>query len=240
MFRAEKIAKTVGTLAAPGPKDGRYLSGVLVQKDFGHTIIAATELPTYTQLKINTIVQKQSIPCHLPLDVLRHALEQMYEGVESSVDKENKEVLRVYDALTISVHPNTHVVFEWTANPVNDMIADSALALVLQLESNPSAIRMKIKKEATAEGGAMAEGGALEEGEEEDEHTNQIRHLLSAQFGKVELDVESGKLLLNIDESQASVDVLSLAVECDNNALKERLEVALRRIKTAVFAVPDT
>ena len=33
------------------------------------------------------------------------------------------------------------VVFQWVANPVNDMYADAVLAVILQVESNPTALQ---------------------------------------------------------------------------------------------------
>lgn len=75
------------------------ISGVLVQKDFSHTIMLPEELATYTQLKTNillidrvglfnyssyfmwpksdTIIQRQNVPFHLPIETLIHTLERI-------------------------------------------------------------------------------------------------------------------------------------------------------------------
>jgi len=44
--------------------------------------------------------------------------------------------LQVHEAVKIE-HSGPSVSLEWDANPVNDMLADSVLAVILQLESNP-------------------------------------------------------------------------------------------------------
>lgn len=53
------------------------------------------------------------------------------------VNEESKPAYQVHDAVTIEHTSTSSISLEWNANPVSDMLADSVLALVLQLESNP-------------------------------------------------------------------------------------------------------
>jgi cleavage and polyadenylation specificity factor subunit 3 len=70
-FKGEKIAKTMGSLAAQGPTAGRAVSGILVEKDFKHQLFAPEDLSSYTQLKTSTVLQRQkSMSCHCTI-VLR-------------------------------------------------------------------------------------------------------------------------------------------------------------------------
>lgn len=53
--------------------------------------------------------------------------------------------LKIYTGLTIT-HSSGQLALEWQSNSVNDMIADSAVAVVLQLESHAVIPKPKLKK----------------------------------------------------------------------------------------------
>jgi len=302
VFRAEKIAKTVGSLASMCPKDGRHISGVLVQKDFSHTIMAPEELSTYTQLKTNTIIQRQTIPFHLPFASLHHSLEQMYEGVEVIVPQDSSDhnnsnnnkdnspatgtgtgggggasdnntdhddtkenpkskaitLLRIYDSLTI-LYYSTHVTLEWTANPVNDMIADSALAVILQLEANPKAPSSP-SSSPSASSSPHAHPHAHSHTAHSHHHhhhddtektedisgTNnldpkwrQIRKILTAQFGHVEVDADNDTINIALDTARAIIDMKTLTVEATTIQLQERVAQSMQHICATVFPIPN-
>ena len=57
-----KTARVVGRLALNPPKEGDRVSGLLVQKDFGHMIIAPEDLHEYTSLKTAKLTQRQKVP----------------------------------------------------------------------------------------------------------------------------------------------------------------------------------
>src|SRR5579875_1857892 len=61
-FKAEKIAKAVGSLASKPPEDGDNLSGVLVMKDFESHIMAVNDLSNFTELTIGAISQNLIVP----------------------------------------------------------------------------------------------------------------------------------------------------------------------------------
>lgn len=61
-FQSEKMAKVVGSLATNRLENGDVVSGVLVSKDFDHSIISPEDLETFTDLTTSTIVQRQFLP----------------------------------------------------------------------------------------------------------------------------------------------------------------------------------
>lgn len=62
-FRGEKSAKVIGKLAsATLPKVDAEISGVLVKRNFKYAVIAAEDLPNYTDLAISNVLQRQSVP----------------------------------------------------------------------------------------------------------------------------------------------------------------------------------
>jgi len=71
----------VGTLANnPAVEDG-ILNGVLVQKDFNMSLIAAEDLREFAGLDITVVMQRQTIAFHGGLALLKWHLEQMFGGV---------------------------------------------------------------------------------------------------------------------------------------------------------------
>jgi Cft2 family RNA processing exonuclease len=80
-FRSEKIAKTVGSLAAAPPADGDLVSGILVRHHFTHRIVAPSELRAYTQLQTSHVEQRLSVPFYQPFAAARRALRRVFAPV---------------------------------------------------------------------------------------------------------------------------------------------------------------
>ena len=78
-----KTARVMGKLALNPPKNGERVSGLLVQKDFGHMIIAPEDLHEYTRLKTAKLIQKQKVPTTQKMGALRFALEALFEGIHT-------------------------------------------------------------------------------------------------------------------------------------------------------------
>ena len=80
---SSKVAKVTGALAEHPPAAGSHVRGLLVQKDFGHMLLAPGDLPTYTKLRTAAVTQRQMIPTTVPLTNLRFALEALFEGIHA-------------------------------------------------------------------------------------------------------------------------------------------------------------
>jgi cleavage and polyadenylation specificity factor subunit 3 len=80
-FRSEKIAKTVGSLAASQPADGDLVSGILVRHHFTHRIVAPSDLRAYTQLQTSVVEQRLSVPFYQPFAAARRALRRVFAPV---------------------------------------------------------------------------------------------------------------------------------------------------------------
>ena len=76
-----KTAKVMGALAEHPPSEGDRVRGLLVRKDFGHMLVAPSDLPEYTKLRTAAVMQRQMIPTTLALTDLRFALEALFEGI---------------------------------------------------------------------------------------------------------------------------------------------------------------
>ncbi|KAK1374260.1 Cleavage and polyadenylation specificity factor subunit 3-I [Heracleum sosnowskyi] len=224
-FNSEKMAKTIGKLAEKTPEVGEAVSGLLVKKGFSYQIMASEDLHVFSQLSTANVMQRISIPYTGAFGVIKHRLKQIYESVESSIDDESGvPTLRVHDRVTVKQESEKHISLHWSADPISDMVSDSAVALVLNagrempkvvVESEP--VKDEVEDEKKAE-----------------KITNAI---LVSLFGDVKLG-ENGKLVITVDGNVAHLDKQSGEVESENAGLKERVRIAFQRIQTAVKPIP--
>ncbi|KAL2644670.1 hypothetical protein R1flu_012257 [Riccia fluitans] len=220
-FKGEKIAKAVGRLAEKTPKEGDSVSGLLVRKGFSYQLMAPDDLASYTQLSTGSVMQRQSVPYKGAFTVLRHRLQQMYEGVET-VAKADLATLRVHEKVTVIQEGVDYIVLTWVSDPVSDMVADSIVAMVLRLDSQSL-------------GGIVPNGFRAKEARLEKDEIKIVHALLVSLFGDVKLEEKQQTLIVTVDGAVATVDHANKGIECQDENLKERIKVALRRIQTALY-----
>ena len=61
----------------------------------------------------------------------------MFDSVQRIIHNDLQCVL-VHDAVYVMLTNPKFINVEWSSNPVNDMIADSVLSVILQIEVNPA------------------------------------------------------------------------------------------------------
>ncbi|KAF3780777.1 Cleavage and polyadenylation specificity factor subunit 3-I [Nymphaea thermarum] len=222
-FNSEKMAKAIGRLAEKTPEVGEIVSGLLVKKGFTYQIMAPEDLPVFSQLSTGNITQRISIPYSGAFSVIKHRLLQIYESVESPDDAEDQvPTLIVHERVTVKQEASTYVTLLWSSDPMSDMVSDSVVAVIMNINRDPSKAiaseaRMKEETERTAE--------------------KVVSALLVSLFGNVKAG-EEGKMVVTVDGNVAHVDSKSGDVECENEGLKERVRTALRRIQSAIKPIP--
>eukprot|EP00898_Chlorokybus_atmophyticus_P007094 jgi/Chlat1/7386/Chrsp6S07417 len=216
-FKREKTAKVVGKLAESTPKDGLELQGLLVHKGFDYQLMDPEDLAMYTQLQTGTVTQRLLIPHTGPLVLLRRRIEGMFESVVLNT-KGPLPALIVHECVAAYQQGLEHMVLEWNADPIADMVADSIIALVLQDAPTTSGVKK----------------------EEEDEEATELRTinaLLRAMFGNIEQDMERKVFTVTVDGRTATIDHGSKAIQCADAALKEKLQFALRRLESSMYPI---
>jgi len=186
-FRGERTAKAIGAIAEKykpqdesGPKfqsnaittvnnSNSVFSGLLVSKDFVFTILDPKDLTDFTGLSTTEIIQRQRINIGVTWELARWHLEGMYGRVVDGVDLEGTKTMRVMEVLDVkqSKESKTILVLEWMAGNQNDMIADSAVALLLGIDSSPATIKLTTKPHNHSH--SHGEGEEEEETEGEDQ-----------------------------------------------------------------------
>ncbi|KAF7803611.1 cleavage and polyadenylation specificity factor subunit 3-I [Senna tora] len=224
-FNSQKMAKTIGKLAEITPEVGETVSGLLVKKGFTYQIMAPDDLHIFSQLSTANITQRITIPFSGAFSIINHRLKQIYESVESSIDEESGvPALQVHERVTVKHESEKHISLYWTADPISDMVSDSIVALVLNMNREAPKI--------------MAEPEATQVEEENEKKTEKVMHaLLVSLFGDVKVG-ENGKLIINVDGNVAELDKESGDVESENEGLKERLRTAFQRIRSSIKPIP--
>ena len=83
IHKGERIAKLTGLIAEREVEEGDVVAGVLVEKDFGHMLIAPEDVNNYTKLRTSTLTQRQLVPSKIAIGTLRFALEALFEGLHT-------------------------------------------------------------------------------------------------------------------------------------------------------------
>jgi len=113
----------------------------LISKDFSYTLLDAKDLRDFTGLSTSTIVQKQSMPIGVDWSVIRWHLEGMYGEVEDGTDEEGRPMFTIMNAVNLSQISQTIMEIQWASNTSNDMIADSALALLMGIDTSSATVK---------------------------------------------------------------------------------------------------
>ncbi|ONH89475.1 hypothetical protein PRUPE_I006200 [Prunus persica] len=224
-FNSQKMAKAIGRLAEKTPEVGESVGGLLVKKGFSYQIMASDDLHVFSQLCTANVTQRITIPFASGFTVIKHRLSQIYESVDSSVDEESGvPTLRVHDQVTVKQDTDKHISLHWSSDPISDMVSDTIVALILN-------INREVPK-------VVVESEDVQTEEENGKKVEKVIHaLLVSLFGDVKPG-GNGKLVIRVDGNVAQLDKQSGDVESENEGLKEKVKVAFRRIQSAVKPIP--
>ncbi|KAJ3109915.1 Cleavage and polyadenylation specificity factor subunit 3 [Phlyctochytrium bullatum] len=136
-FRGEKMAKIIGRLAHVPPKQNTVIEALVVSRDFTYHIMAPEDLKEFTDLTTTTLEQRLVLPHRAPVSLIRWHLEQMYGMVEDVDD----DAFVVFKTVKVTDLGGNRLLLEWEGTSVNDMIADSLIAIVMQSEFSPASVK---------------------------------------------------------------------------------------------------
>ncbi|KAL3614603.1 Cleavage and polyadenylation specificity factor subunit 3-I [Castilleja foliolosa] len=175
--------------------------------------MAPEDLHIFSQLSTGNVIQRITIPYSGAFGVIKHRLKKIYESVESSFDEELRvPVLKVHSLVTVKQESENHLSLHWAADPINDIVLDLVVALVLNASRELPKVVVESDHETTEE--------------EKAKNLDKIIHsILVSQFVDVKY-VDDGKLMKNVDGNVGHLDKWSGEVESENEALKERVRRA--------------
>ncbi|KAJ2614096.1 endoribonuclease ysh1 [Coemansia sp. RSA 1365] len=245
-FHGEKIARVMGGLATKAPGQGDYAAGVLVEKDFNYTLVDVADLHEFTNIAPVVVEQQQHVPYSSSFSLLRLHLEQMFGTLPLTTEKSNSgetNILRVYDAVDIS-HSSwrTHVEVEWEGNVMNDMAADSVVAVILNTESCPASVKITqgrgcnhshAKADGTDDNEDVANNGhasGLVRTDDNQQIAAKLALFLQQQFSQVDVADDKSNITVRLGSASAVVDSCTLSVESDSQVLKSRLAPIIAQV----------
>ncbi|KAI8577602.1 hypothetical protein K450DRAFT_212694 [Umbelopsis ramanniana AG] len=253
-FRGEKMAKTIGSLAAKYPTENQAISGILVAKDFQLNVMSPDDLNEYGGGLLTTVLtQRQSVPFRATFSLLQWHLEMMFGDIhESELTKGGDSteqigtVIRILDTVDIKKlndKPN-QITLEWVGNAMNDMVADSVLAVILGIDSSPASVKVTHSPHSHSHGHAKItelEGEDEDMGQTHDElddHHEQefasVTTFLKKHFGDIDVDEKEKKVMIKMDGMEASVDCLSYSVKSDHELLQNRVSNVLQKVRRTI------
>jgi len=246
-------------LAAEEPKDGQKFEGYVVQKDFSDPILLTPiDLETFTNLSNTEIKQKQIVPFNLSFQSLKAALSGVYENVDMEEEEDDgvsKRHLVVHREIRISQTDgeNQVVMIEWDSSIVNDMLADSILAIITQMQSTPKEnerhkcchrtklTKIKTEKDDTEMKGVSNGVDGIEV--DERKRRDMILSLLRPQFEEVKWDEENPFMLVAIANKKEARLMTSEVDNVDNIQWGGReegeLQIEEKERVEKVHGVPD-
>ncbi|KAJ7480173.1 beta-lactamase-like protein [Mycena galericulata] len=223
-FRGERVAKAIGTLADRQPRANDVLSGLLVSKDFSYTLLDPRDLRDFAGLSTCTLTQRQKVVLGVRWQLVRWHLEGMFGSVEEGIDKEGIPTMRVMGAVDLTL--------EWDSSASNDMLADSALALITGIDRSPASVKITTQPHTHSKSDSHCHP-----------HADRLAWFLEAHFG--EKNQEQGEddrepsLLVRLDEATAQINLVSLTVASSNDALRKRVEAVLDMAVTTVSSLAE-
>eukprot|EP00730_Choanoeca_flexa_P015314 TRINITY_DN7007_c0_g1_i1.p1 TRINITY_DN7007_c0_g1~~TRINITY_DN7007_c0_g1_i1.p1 ORF type:complete len:703 (+),score=168.43 TRINITY_DN7007_c0_g1_i1:100-2208(+) len=222
-YRGEKMAKVVGAVAKGGPSPGKRISGVLVTRAFNYVIVDPSELEAYTDLKVSSVRQRQSIPFAYDLALAANLLKQIHgAGTVVSIKSIDGQGFMFMDAITVNYDSELKALrLEWVASPEADMWAESVVSAAMQVEASPAAMQLAANQlEANSEA-LLKDNIALS-----------LTKLLEDFFGTKQIRRSSeNALTVVVDEEEAHITLPSLEISTTSSRLRNALASLIKRFR---------
>ena len=145
-------------LANTAPNANDLISGLLVSKDYSYTLLDARDLGDFAGLSTSVVTQRQVVNVEVSWELVKWHLESMFGTIVEGLTDDKALTLRVrYSFMTLCApfkDPSKvmkvldvkqtgerRLTLEWESSASNDMIADSALALIVSIDSSPATVK---------------------------------------------------------------------------------------------------
>ncbi|KAI6046137.1 beta-lactamase-like protein [Pisolithus marmoratus] len=238
-FSRKYVAKAVGALAAQYPEEGDAISGWLFSTNGTHMLLDPQDLYRFTGLSTCTTRQRQTIAVTVGWDLVRWHLEGMFGTVAEELDQDGRLTLRIMDVIDVKHTSEHEMTLEWDSSAINDMIADSTMALVAGVDQSPASLQLS----------ALSTPCAHPHAKMPNDWRLQIRRVvwfLEAHFGQVTLDADidvgqdvTPNLTIRCDGAVIYIDRNRVAVNCVDETLKHRVETVINIAISTTHSLAD-
>ena len=252
-------AKVMGTLAANQPTTGSELQGILVTQPKTCRIVAPQDVSTYTPLRMGKIQSKLHIPFGGSFSTLQLFLNEMFANMTTSTTSDEKEnevcfgfndeqvqlkMKIISDMKTIA---GGKVLLEWMASPMNDVMADAIVALIMHAQSSTASIRLT-SQPCNHTSSRPNKKIKAEKEEEQSDHLQLFYNVLKEQFQNVQAifegsqqatfdivtdDDTNNNCTVTVIQQQEQQSGYKITVECKDNKFAQTVQTCLRNIASA-------
>ena len=143
----------------------------------------------------------------------------MYDSVEKKEHKKFPEALFVSESVYVlyDAKKGKYLHVEWQCDPVNDMLADSIVSLILQIEVNPATHTLMESCCPNAMDQAQT-----------------ICCFLRRHFNEVHLDERSRVITIDLEGgAKATINLKSKEIQCEDADYRKRIEEILQSVRAA-------
>ncbi|KAI9442109.1 beta-lactamase-like protein [Lactarius indigo] len=253
-FRPERVAKVIGGLASKPPQTNDVLSGLLVSKDYSYTLLDPRDLRDFAGLSTCVVTQRQKVALGVGWELVRWHLEGMYGRIEEGLDKDGNLTMRVMNAVDVKQTAPHELILEWDSSAANDMIADSTLAVITEIDKSPASAKV------TSGQSHRHEHEHHPHSDHDYTHNPMVRiqrlgMFLEAHFGDVEYHIPDEDMgteqeeptargepsfLIQLDDAEARINLLSMTVDSSSDALRRRVEAVLEMAASTVSSLSES
>eukprot|EP00818_Percolomonas_sp_WS_P005200 CAMPEP_0117448304 /NCGR_PEP_ID=MMETSP0759-20121206/7330_1 /TAXON_ID=63605 /ORGANISM="Percolomonas cosmopolitus, Strain WS" /LENGTH=722 /DNA_ID=CAMNT_0005240683 /DNA_START=418 /DNA_END=2586 /DNA_ORIENTATION=+ len=252
-FKREKIAKVLGSLASSAPSNGTQVSGVLLQKDFQHHLVAPEDLRLYSDINCATVFQKLHVPLPQPTVSTSKDAEALAQYWKAKIEKKYQPVeivsINPQKQMTDFKHEKNEDEMEDEETTEESKIFALNIANCLQLVLDPKKLDEAFLEWTTGAKNDLLVNGVLhlllgnEEDESEDIQDESrllyiVHTLLRQNYSTVDLDVKERQVAIKMNGKVVALVDSYGRVSSDNAPLKRRLDMAMKRIILSVFPMP--
>jgi len=195
-------------------------------------------LSDFAGLSTSVVTQRQLVNVEVSWELIKWHLNSMFGGVVEGLSEDKVPTLRIMKVLNVKRSGQQQVILEWESSASNDMIADSALALILGIDRSPASVKLTsrpCKHAHSEEPRATYQAWLVDRAE-------QLRIFFTSHLGEVDIqnlspdpdqvlediDERFPRLVIHGDNDDAVVNILSLDVSCSNDTLRTRVERILQ------------
>ena len=220
LFRGEKMVKMIGEIALKSNNES-VVDGVLVGKDFEYQLIDVADLKEFTPFEETSVTFKQYIATNATFSLIEFHIVQMFGP--SQVEKSG-DCLRIKD-MKIEKEEEGKILLEWKGSLLNDMLADSVLAVLMNIEYSRASVKASHIPHSHAE---------HSHAEESTENDNILLQCLEMHFGTVKETETAYELSLN--DIKVSVHKTDYSVDCEDTVTLKRVTNIVENYELAAQA----
>lgn len=240
LFAGEKTVKVTGKLAKTAFKDSELLTGVLVGKDFDYQIVHPDDLLEQANTKTFALRQRQPLSTRATPSLLEHILAALVGA--SAVQRLCKgqvgfQIKDAFELIQDKSNPTSYIL-SWDGGIINDIVADSIMAVILNAEVSPASVKVSSSKcnhgkESSSHFQEPCEHPAeILAGLTPDSAriTNIIKAYLEGYFGAI--DEEDVHYAFSIDSVPVRVSMDDFSVDCEVEDVREKVVHLLEKLSS--------